>query len=255
MYKVIVIEDEKIIRKGFIADLLTITSKFEIVGEASDGETGIELIKSKKPDIVFVDIEMPGISGLTVIEETIEIDYFAIVISGYDKFEYLQRSIRLKVFDYLLKPLSLVELQKVVYNLIERLDSMHSVSSFKKTRYYDKNKSLNIYVEDIKIKQIVEYIKRNYSLNITSTCVSNELNISVPTMNKLIFDYFGNKLSQILLDFRMQKALLLIYQNEKLNYEIGELVGYRDYKYFSIVFKTYFGKSINELKSEILTKE
>jgi two-component system, response regulator YesN len=106
MLKVLIADDEPKIRRGLKSSIDWNELDIEVVGEAEDGEIAFEMAKVLKPDILFVDICMPFIDGLELISKIKDIlpDSLVIVITGHDEFSYAQQSIKLKVFDYLLKP-------------------------------------------------------------------------------------------------------------------------------------------------------
>jgi len=106
MIKVLVIDDEPMQRQGIVR--LTPWGDFgaEVIGAAGSGMEGILLAREHRPDVLIVDIKMPGLSGLDVIarlREELEAEY--IILSGYGEFEYAQRAIALGVCAYLLKPI------------------------------------------------------------------------------------------------------------------------------------------------------
>ena len=82
MYKVLLVEDEEIIRKGLMYLMDWETEGCVIIGEAGDGAEGAEKIRQMRPDIVITDVRMPFMSGLDMLEQTRSIPYAAIVISG-----------------------------------------------------------------------------------------------------------------------------------------------------------------------------
>lgn len=112
MYKVLVVDDNLIIRKSIIARINWNSMDFEIIGEASNGEEAYDLIYELRPDIVICDIKMPKLDGLTLIEKTK--DKFSnikfIIISGYDDFKYTKKAIIFNVVNYILKPINTDEL-------------------------------------------------------------------------------------------------------------------------------------------------
>ena len=107
MYKVLLVEDEEIIRKGLMYLVDWEKEDCVVVGEAGDGVEGTEKIRKLRPDMVITDVRMPFLSGLDMLEQTRSIPYAAIVISGYDEFEYAKRAIKLGVKDYIVKPIDL----------------------------------------------------------------------------------------------------------------------------------------------------
>ena len=116
MLRILVVDDEEIIRKGMIRKVERFIDNAEIVGEAADGEQALILVEEKKPDIVLTDIKMPIIDGLMFIEKALDVseDTKFIIFSGYNDFGYAQKALRLGVCDYLLKPINNEDLVRVI---------------------------------------------------------------------------------------------------------------------------------------------
>lgn len=123
MYKVVIIDDEPIIVEGLSRSISWDKWQCEVVGTASSGEEGMELIETMKPDILFSDICMPGIDGLTMIAAIksqhphMEIT----ILTGFRDFDYAQRAIRLGVTRFLLKPSKMDELEEAVEKMTDNL--------------------------------------------------------------------------------------------------------------------------------------
>ena len=110
--KVVIIDDEPI-----ICNLIKRLGEWdrlnlEIVGSATDGLEGYRLIRELHPDIVLLDIRMPGLDGLELIEKCSEekLTPRFIIISGYQEFEYAKKAIHFNISDYLVKPIDREEL-------------------------------------------------------------------------------------------------------------------------------------------------
>lgn len=93
MKKLVVIDDEYLVIEGIRVMLKRIGKDYELVGSASDGQTALELIENVHPDVVFVDIRMPGLSGLEVIEHFYKKypDMIFVLVSAYKEFEYARK--------------------------------------------------------------------------------------------------------------------------------------------------------------------
>jgi two-component system response regulator YesN len=106
MWKVMIADDEPKIRRGLRSTIERMRSDMQVVAEAEDGETALALVRKEKPDILMIDIRMPFLNGLELIEKINEIwsDCVIIVVTGHDEFEYAQRALHLRVFEYVLKP-------------------------------------------------------------------------------------------------------------------------------------------------------
>ena len=106
MWKVLIADDEPKIRRGLRASVERLRPDMKVVAEAEDGETALALVESEKPDILMIDIRMPFLNGLELIDRINQVhrDCVIIVVSGHDEFEYAKRALQLKVFEYVLKP-------------------------------------------------------------------------------------------------------------------------------------------------------
>ncbi len=104
----------------------------ELVGTAYDGRSGKELIERTDPDIIISDINMPYMDGFSMVEASGKAeDRIIIVITGYDKFQYASRAIKLAVFDYILKPIDDDELNDTLKRAVRKLDKKHSLENEK----------------------------------------------------------------------------------------------------------------------------
>lgn len=128
MFKVMIIDDETIIRTGIKNIINWKQFECKICAEASDGEEGAALIKQHSPDIIITDIRMPGIDGLKMINEIKDLvpNCRIIVLTGYRDFDYVQEAIKLGVFDFVLKPTKIEELTAVIDRAVNELKSLKS---------------------------------------------------------------------------------------------------------------------------------
>lgn len=116
--RVLVADDERPSR-NYILSLLSSFPSVECVGEAENGPEALDLIKNIKPDLVFLDLQMPGLSGLEVVR-SIRADQMPLVafVTAFD--EYAVQAFELNAVDYLLKPVDADRLQKTLIRAIER---------------------------------------------------------------------------------------------------------------------------------------
>ncbi len=119
--KVLIIDDEKSARNLIEAMLLDVSPEIQIILKARDLETGVEIINSEDPEIVFLDVEMPKHSGLKILDffEDKKINFQIVFITAYDK--YAIEAFKLSAIDYLLKPIHVQELKKAVDKSIDRI--------------------------------------------------------------------------------------------------------------------------------------
>lgn len=114
--KIIIVEDETSIRNGLRRMLPKLDPEYEVVGAAKDGVQGYDLIHSMEPDLIIMDIEMPEMDGLTMLEKLRKNGFSgkAVVLTAYSDFAYAKRAIELGIENYLLKPIKIEELKKTL---------------------------------------------------------------------------------------------------------------------------------------------
>ena len=122
MYKVVVVEDEEIARKGIIFTINWDALNCMIAGEAANGEEGAEVIRRLSPDIIVTDLKMPRMDGVEMIAKLREQGNRAkfIILTAYGDFKYAQSAVKLGVSDYLLKPFLPKELLFRVQAILKR---------------------------------------------------------------------------------------------------------------------------------------
>ena len=107
--RILIAEDEQRTRQGLVRVLQSLRDEYEIVAQASNGKAALEMILEQKPDVVFIDIKMPFMDGLSVIEaaraQGIKAEF--VIVSAYADFDFAKQSISLGVIEYLLKPMIL----------------------------------------------------------------------------------------------------------------------------------------------------
>lgn len=148
MYKILVADDEQIIREGIKCLCDYESLGYIIAGEASNGTMAYEQILKLNPDVVLIDISMPGMSGLEVIEKLNEKGFKGklIIISSYSDFNYAQQAIRFGVQHYLTKPIDEDELADILHNLKINLDNEQLA---KDTSAHYKNRAHDTIIKDI----------------------------------------------------------------------------------------------------------
>lgn len=123
-YKLILVDDEEEVRKGVLKKIEWEKYGFQVVGEAENGKEALEIIEKTSPDVVVTDIKMPFMDGLELATAVRERYPSAkiIVLTGFDEFEYAQKSVKLNVMEYLLKPISAQELTDILIKVREQID-------------------------------------------------------------------------------------------------------------------------------------
>lgn len=123
MFKVMIIDDEPMIRKGIRTMVNWKEHDCEVCSEASDGVEGIEKIKQCLPDIIITDIRMPEMDGLSMIKEVKDIipNCKIIILTGFRDFDYVYEALRIGAFGFILKPSKISELNALITRAVTEL--------------------------------------------------------------------------------------------------------------------------------------
>ncbi len=247
MIKVLIAEDENLIRKKLLHFIDYDALGMVVVADVANGVSGVELIKKYKPDIVLADINMPEKDGLDMIKETLDYDYIAIIISGYDYFSYAQRALKYGVTDYLLKPISLDDLNEALVNAREIIYKKRSVIS----RNSDIENAIDIStdeaIKDSTVVEMINFIKNNYQDKISISDLSKKLAYSESMLNRKFKKEVHITFNEYLNRYRINKAIELLKNSDYNITEISYMCGYSSAKYFSRVFKKYLGISPSDV--------
>ena len=255
MIKVVVIDDEELQRQGLVSLTPWESLGCIVVGDAENADKGLELIRDLQPDIVIVDIKMPGMSGLELIAKACEeqvAEY--IIISGYGEFEYAKKAIELGVCGYLLKPVDDDELANVIQQAVHRVEERLSIDrlrleyenhQFSKTIYqhYGEGSKLDKY-----LTKSLAYIDENCQQNLTIKDVAAEIGISPSYLHKIYADKLRYSFNDYLTFSRIRRAIGYLDNEQCKIYEVAKNCGYRDTRYFSAVFKKIVGMTPTEYR-------
>lgn len=250
MIKVLIVDDEKLLRKEMLLEIDWTALNCIVVGEASNGIEAIEAVDKYKPDLIISDIKMPKMDGLQMLEKlrTEKNDIEIIFVTAYDNFFYAQKSIKLLAADYLLKPLKHEELEDAILRIKETLVNKRKKNNVK-NQFYIKlmpGRKSRYTIEAIK------YILNNYdNCNLSVSLIARELDISGGHISRLFKKETGYTILSYITQVRIGNAKILLSDYRYKIYEVGKLVGYRDITYFSSIFKRMEGESPSEYQSTI----
>ncbi|WP_440321316.1 response regulator transcription factor [Laedolimicola sp.] len=246
MYSVFLADDEIWIVMGLKKLIEKSGEPFRVVGEANNGVTALEEIRRLRPDVVISDIRMPGLDGLKLLEElNLQTPGTKLVfVSGYAEFEYARKALQMGAVDYLLKPVEQEQLTEVLRRLGGQVEKNGQSRA-------EKPENLPPSI----LQQIVEEIQSSYTENITLTGLAGKYSLSTGYLSSLLKEELGLPFSDYLTSKRIQKAKELL-ADETLSVEaVAEHVGYRDYFYFTKVFKKNAGMSPSKYRTEVLGRK
>lgn len=247
MLKIVIAEDEDIIRKGLAYTIDWVSMGYVIAGEAANGEEGLAQIRSLHPDVVIADIKMPKMDGITMLQEALkEMRFKSLILTSYTEFEYARKAISLGVTDYILKPVDEEKLAETMKKLhLEIMKSKETELAFE-----NKNSSLDLeyYIELAQLQNqyvmgAVKAICKGYDQKISIETIAEDMGISSSYLSRKFKDVTGHTFLDFLNKYRVQQAVKLLNSGLYKVYEISDMTGFCDYKHFCSVFKKYTLKS------------
>jgi two-component system response regulator YesN len=150
MYKVLIVDDEYIIRDGLEKGIPWHKHGFIVSGTASNGQEALVSIKKTLPDVIITDVKMPNLDGIQlckIVKEKYP-DIIIIIISGYEEFDFAQKAIKYNVYEYIIKPIDDEYFMELLSDIYDKLEARYDArnSSSEKTAYFEKNKYLIEYI-------------------------------------------------------------------------------------------------------------
>lgn len=222
---ILVVDDEKWIRKGIMSKIYKSGLGIEQVYEATDGMNAIKVIDKHKPSIVLTDIVMPKMDGLELMEYTIQRynDIKFIIISGYSEFEYAQKALNLGAKGYILKPIT----EEALFSTLDKALHLKRPAS-------GKNIGINTAGKTDEIKK---YIKNHFCEELTVKGIADIFGFNPDYLSNLFHKAEGVTLTAYITKVRLDKACRMLLESDAPVYYIAYKVGYNDYQYFHRVFK------------------
>lgn len=245
LVKIIVVEDEDLIRGNLVKRIENFSDVVEVIGAAQDGKEALDLVRQHQPDLIVTDIRMPVMDGLELIKSLDS--YFPrirkIIASGFADFAYAKEAMQYNVKDYLLKPVSTEELHRVLTRVITLIEN-------EQTQFEDHLKGLHPHTaqnpEDI-VQLVREFMRENFTKELSLEQIARHFNFTASYLSKIFIKYTSEPPSRYLMTLRINEAkyLLTHYRNLTIK-EVGERVGYLDQFYFSRLFKQMTGSTPKE---------
>ncbi len=246
MYRVILVDDERLIVRGLSTVVPWAELGCEVAGTAHDGAAGLELIRSLRPDIVLTDIRMPNMDGLTMLaairSEFPEIQMS--VLTAYRDFEYARQAITLGVCRYLLKPSNLEELKEAIRQMVSRLDAMPQI------REETDEESVKEAGNHL-VKAALAYMKEHCTeQHLSLGEVADHVYVSQWHLSKLLNRETDQSFFDLLGSMRIAKAKKLLADPALRIHEIAEMAGFSDVAHFSRSFKKMTGCTPGEYRNQ-----
>ena len=247
MRKVVIVDDEPLIVEGLRKIVEWDKYDCVVVGTASSAKEGLAMVDKHDPDILFTDIRMPGMDGLTMVAalRSEHSDMQVVILTGYRDFEYARQALTLGVFRYLVKPSKMKDLNEAMEALSEKFAKMDEDKARRPEE--EETASANNFV----VNQAIAYMEQHYREKLQLTDVAEKVYVSHWHLSKLL-NSTGKSFSDVLNEIRIENAKKLMEDSSLHIADISERVGFVDTAHFSRVFKKYAGMSANEYRNRFL---
>lgn len=181
MYKLLIVDDEYLVRKGLSETIDWAALDVAVAGTAEDGNEALRLIEETAPDIVITDMSMPGMDGIGLIKETSArgVDCAVVVLSGYKDFEYVKATLENGIHAYLLKPTDNEQLIKIVLAELKKLETARE-----NKRYYT---HLEAELPTIHNKLVYDLLQGNFGDERTQTEKFRICKLDIPSTGTMIY--------------------------------------------------------------------
>lgn len=237
--KLLIADDEDIIRNGIAKYVKLHTDRFDKVLLADNGEEAYELILRYRPEIILLDVQMPKKDGIEILQDMKRGDIASqvIILSGYDEFKYAQQAVRYGARDYLLKPVRSVDILRMLMEIADEAEGIQRPAEA------EGDSEKHGFVELAK-----KYVQEHYFENLTLNLVADRVGITPGYLSTLFTKTMECGFVDYLNQVRIESACVYLRQNYFKVYEIAYKVGFRDEKYFTKVFRKLMGVSPTEYR-------
>ena len=243
MYRVILVDDERLIVKGLSSVVPWAELGCQVAGTAYDGAGGLALIRQLKPDIVLTDIRMPNMDGLTMLA-ALKSEFPRMqmsVLTAYRDFEYARQALNLGVCRYLLKPSDVNEIEEAVRLMAGRLDALPP-----DTPEPGEDGPAGNFI----VQAAMGYMREHYAeQHLSLSDVADHVYVSQWHLSKLLNRETEQSFFDLLAGIRIEKAKQLLADPARRIHEVAESVGYTDVAHFSKSFKKYVGCTPGEYRN------
>lgn len=239
MHRVLLVEDEAVIRSGLKKLIEEVVTGFKVEAEAANGREALQLLQHSPPDLLITDIRMAELNGLDLIRRVRE-QYPALailIISGYSDFEYAKQAMRYGVSDYLLKPVDRSELAQFLDKLKRQWQPAANAEGGE-----DKSRPV--------IRRIKELVQQRLDQEITLQSIAEQVHLNAKYLSDLFKAETGQPFSDFVTEARMERAKKLLKESGLKIYEVATLCGYSSAKHFTVAFRQVVGLSPSEYRDQ-----
>ncbi|MDT9334923.1 response regulator [Clostridium perfringens] len=241
MVSIMVADDEQLERSVLIAILKKSLRVKEII-EARNGKEALELNRELNPDIIIMDIKMPGINGIKALEliKKENPNKEIIMLTAYDDFEFIHKVLVLGGSDYILKPIKPDKIMGIVDNIIDKVENK-SIELGDKKHIHEKYSDSSLTNEEKVVDKVSKYIDDNMDKMLKLEELASICNLSPGYFSRVFKKETGKTVITYINEKKVERAKKLLKESKEPIINISLDLGFDDCGYFIRVFKKITG--------------
>ncbi len=272
MYDVVLVDDEQIILSGLSQVFPWSQYGCRVVDTAVDGREGLLSIRKHRPQMLFTDIRMPNMDGLSMVA-ALKSEFPAMqitVLTAFRDFDYAKHAIQLGVCRYLLKPSRMEELHEAVaamaHNLVQLAPRLHTQASIPSDSIAQEAPTAETFPTEgdtpadndlddeseagsFVARAALRYIEEHCTEHLSLADVADNVYVSQWHLSKLINRHARQSFFDLLNHYRVQRSQAMLADPMYKVNEVAYAMGYADVAHFSRIFKKVTGKTPMEFRS------
>jgi len=249
--KLLIADDEETIREGLYSLIDSFHLELQLLEPTDCGRMAETIIRREQPEILLLDINMPGKNGLELAETALKLNPEAkvVLVTGYDEFSYAQKALRLGVSDYLLKPVNRALLYQTLIRIMEQYRNRCSeLERLQRSNDVDE-RALE---ESDPVSEAINILQCRYSdPSLSLSMIADEIHVSDSQLSRGIKKRTGKTFTDYLMQIRIEQAAFLLREKRNIMlYNIAASVGFSSQHYFCKMFRQYMDCSPGEYREK-----
>ena len=251
MHKILIVDDERFEREQ-LKEMIQESFPHEVqIRTAENGRKAVEAAALWMPDIILMDIEMPGINGIEAAKRILaQLPCKIVFVTAYSLFNYAYEAVKMGANDYILKPVDPKDVALALSRCMKQMETeaqLKALTPIAKT--LDENASQD--KTTLLMANVKKYLQHNYMLyGVGLDSISEILHIHSSYLSMLFKKSFGINFVDYLTDLRISAAKELLADPLLSTAEIAGMVGYESPNYFARVFKKTTGMTPTEYRKQ-----
>ena len=239
MFKLLICEDESLERRALRIILQKRYPNIHFIDDATTGTEAVKLAYQHSPDIILMDITMPGINGIDAQKEIIKFlpSVKTVIITAYNDFSYAQQAIKHGVCDFLLKPIA----PDTLYECINKLIGSMDIKDIEKAKGVVKSTDM--------LQNIITYIDYNYLNNLHLKEIADLFHLNEKYLSRLFKQKTGISITEYITKQKINRAKHLLEYTDIPVYQIALELNFTDASYFNKVFQKFVGMPPKQYRS------